>query len=56
MVGFGGKIDNKFAEQAWNSYYRKMGVGGIGIGRMSRTAFYDGVSPWDDAETILELE
>ena len=30
------------------------GSGGIGIGRMKREQhFYDGVSPWDDADTIL---
>lgn len=53
MVGFGGKIDNKFAEQAWNSYYRKWEWGYRYWPYEERTAFYDGVSPWDDAETIL---
>ena len=53
MVGFGGKIDNKFAEQAWNSYYRKREWGYRYWPYEERTAFYDGVSPWDDADTIL---
>lgn len=53
MVGFGGKIDNKFAEQAWNSYYRKWEWGYRYWPYEERTAFYDGVSPWDDADTIL---
>ena len=53
MVGFGGKIDNKFAEQSWNAYYRKWEWGYRYWPYEERTAFYDGVSPWDDAETIL---
>ena len=53
MVGFGGKIDNKFAEQAWNSYYRKWEWGYRYWPYEEKTAFYDGVSPWDDADTIL---
>ena len=53
MVGFGGKIDNKFAEQAWNANYRKWEWGYRYWPYEERTAFYDGVSPWDDAETIL---
>ena len=31
----------------------KMGVGVSVLPYEERTAFYDGVSPWDDAETIL---
>lgn len=53
MVGFGGKIDNKFAEQAWNANYRKWEWGYRYWPYEERTAFYDGVSPWDDADTIL---
>ena len=53
MVGFGGKIDNKFAEQTWNANYRKWEWGYQYWPYEERTAFYEGVSPWDDADTIL---
>ena len=49
MVGFGGKIDKKQNEQYWDGYnwrvYRNYWPDSI--------VYYDNISPWDDAKTIL---
>lgn len=51
MVGFGGKIDNKKVDQYWDGHKWRLFRPYWPYERM--TKYYDGVSPWDDANTIL---
>ena len=51
MVGFGGKIDNKKNDQYWDGNKWRLFRPYWPYERM--TKYYDGVSPWDDANTIL---
>ena len=51
MVGFGGKIDNKKVDQYWDGNKWRLFRPYWPYERM--TKYYDGVSPWDDANTIL---